>query len=161
VTASTYAAIRKGGNFGALETNIELFLKRRCALGSETPLLRLSFLLLPLNSHELPAFLKRWEGVADMISIQKPVSYEGTIIPAREKNPEPVNCAQPWQRLGVLEDGSLWPCCSFHGKDFLRHLNATMGISAIWQGEGMGTLREKLVSGIPPAACKLCFASID
>jgi sulfatase maturation enzyme AslB (radical SAM superfamily) len=155
-TQETYASIRKGGDFNKLIEKIEYFLERRAKEASKLPLLRLSFLKLPQNIDELPQFLERWKDKADMISLQNPIGFPGFFVP---KKADTLNsCAQPWQRLSVLEDGTLWPCCSFHGEKLLYSLNAkTTSIHNIWKGERIETLRKNILSSTPPEECLNCF----
>jgi hypothetical protein len=158
----TYASIRIGGNFDSLVKKIDYFLERREFYGQKSPLLRLSFLKLPQNLKELPGFLERWKDLADMISIQRPIGFEG--FDPFPKDPEtqvklPLNCGQPFQRLGILEDGGMWPCCSFHGKHFLEKQNLqNISVHKAWTLNVMNDLREKLLSEDPPKECFTCFS---
>jgi hypothetical protein len=98
-----------------------------------------------------------------MISIQNPVWFPESLLPPPEaKNPNnssingPVPCRQPWQRAGVLADGTLWPCCSWHGEELLGGLKAADGVALAWNGEAFRALRLRLEGKNPPAACSLC-----
>ncbi|MDR3155155.1 MAG: radical SAM protein [Deltaproteobacteria bacterium] len=155
-----YAAARPGGDWGLLARNVEGFLAVRAKKGLVTPLLRLSFLRLPANAGELPAFLSTWAPRADMISIQSPVWFPESLLPAPPPAPPgPVACRQPWQRLGVLEDGTLWPCCSWHGEGLLGGPDALGGAAAAWASPAMTGLRRALASDAPPARCSLCASA--
>ncbi|MDR2349639.1 MAG: radical SAM protein [Deltaproteobacteria bacterium] len=167
-TPRTYSRVRKGGDFAKVLANVEYFLERGEKRSSKLPLLRLSFLKLPENESELPLFLETWKDRADMLSIQNPVPVGPPARPEpgeeREEEPaaEPLSCPQPWQRLGVLEDGTLWPCCSLLGKDLLRGKNAAReSIRDIWKSEAMETLRARLLSPKAPKACRDCFRKPD
>jgi hypothetical protein len=158
----TYASIRKGGDFDSLVKKIDYFLERRAFYGQKSPLLRLSFLKLPQNMSELPGFLERWKDRADMISIQRPIGFEG--FDPNPKDPKkplkpPLNCGQPFQRLGILEDGGMWPCCSFHGGKFLEDLNLkNISVHKAWTARVMDDLRNRLRSEDPPRECLTCFS---
>jgi hypothetical protein len=159
-SAESYRAARPGGDWDLLVRNIEGFLETRARKGLDTPLLRLSFLALPVNDGELPLFLRAWEGRADMISVQRPVWFPESLLPAPQPPPPgPIVCRQPWQRLGVLEDGTLWPCCSWHGERLLSGTDLSSGIAGAWGGEAMTALRQALSGDSPPAPCRLCASA--
>ncbi|MDR2459205.1 MAG: radical SAM protein [Deltaproteobacteria bacterium] len=165
VYEKTYAAIRIGGNYNRLMRKIEYFLEKRQKLGRTTPLLRVSFLKLPQNAKELVPFLATWKDRADMISIQNPVSYEGLdwLKPQGLKKqvlPKKVSCAQPWQRVGVLEDGTVWPCCSFYGKYIFKRETIFGDIACLWHSRSMNQLRKSLKTS-PIEACRLCSRTFN
>jgi hypothetical protein len=137
-------------------------LERRAFYGQKSPLLRLSFLKLPQNIHELRSFLERWKDLADMISIQRPIGFEG-FDPYKRCSQNavklPLNCGQPFQRLGILENGEMWPCCSFHGGNFLKSQNLKdISVHKAWTTKVMDDLRRKLCSEDPPRECLTCFS---
>jgi hypothetical protein len=158
--SGSYRRIRPGGDWDRLVANIEGFLDVRARAGLEGPLLRLSFLNLPDNRGELPLFLAAWEGRADMISVQEPVWFPESLLPEPAAPPPGrVSCRQPWQRLGVLEDGSLWPCCSWHGERLLSGTSAKGGIAGAWAGDAIGSVRRSLEGDSPPPGCAVCASS--
>jgi MoaA/NifB/PqqE/SkfB family radical SAM enzyme len=157
--ASTYALIR-GGDFDRLTRAIDLFLAKRLAAGSPTPLLRLSFLMLPENKNELRPFLARWADRADLISIQSPIWFPGSARPRPQKpgRPQASACAQAWQRLAVNHDGHVWPCCSWYGEELLTLNAGRLDIADIWRSAEVNELRANL-AGPPektPGPCRLC-----
>lgn len=159
VRPETYRTIR-GGDLVGLERAIDQFLEFRLAAGSETPLLRLSFLRLEVNRDEMKPFLERWQGRADMISIQKPIWFPGSALPRPETPGRPMApvCAQSWQRLGVDHNGRVWPCCSWYGENILPFNVNTHSPAEIWRSPEMEALRRAL-SGPPeniPPACRQC-----
>ena len=155
----SYLSIR-GGKLEELERAIELFLAARNASGNKAPLLRLSFLRLELNQGEEEEFLKKWVGLADMISLQELIWFPDSgmpqpLVPGRPMAP---TCAQSWQRLSVTSDGGVWPCCSWYGEEILKLNAADMEISRIWHSPPMTGLRQAL-AGEPsgfPAGCRRC-----
>lgn len=157
----TYRAIR-GGSLEKLEARLEEFLRRRQAAGRRLPLLRLSFLSLVENEGELDAFLARWQGLADMVSIQRPIWFPGSKLPAPQRPGRPLapDCAQSWQRLAVDYDGRFWPCCCWYGEDLLSSNAFEISIARLWRSPELENLRRAL-SGAPnfyPAPCSRCRA---
>lgn len=154
----SYRRIR-GGDLEALEKRVENFLKIRNAAGQKFPLLRLSFLNLPQNQGELEIFLARWQGLADMVSIQEAIWFPGSGLPKPTVPLRPIapHCAQPWQRLGITHDGAVWPCCSWYGEGLLPFNAKSSGLAAIWRSDEMAALRHNLSTPDAfPAACAQC-----
>lgn len=159
VRPDTYQAIR-GGRLDLLERAVELFLETRARAGTEGPLLRLSFLKLEQNRGELEPFLERWQGRADLISIQEAIWFPGSRLPRPERPGRPLapTCAQPWQRLAVNHDGRLQPCCSWYGRDIFTAAEAGPDPAAFWRSPALEGLRSRLASSPAdvPSACRPC-----
>ena len=161
---STYLAIRRGGDLPSLERSIDLFLERRAAKGLELPLLRLSFLRLPMNEGELEPFLARWSPKADLVSIQRPIWFPGSAMeesfpeapPEGPEAPQESWCIQPWQRLGIDRLGRIWPCCSWYAEGLLSLCAKKTPIAAAWRSKAMGRLRRDHLQGKLPARCRQC-----
>jgi hypothetical protein len=166
-TSATYREIRRGGGLAQVERAIGYFLERRAKKNQELPLLRLSFLELPQNQHELVPFLDRWRNLADLISIQKPVWFPGSqlaepVTLGQDQLDEPYGagfCLQPWQRLALDRQGRAWPCCSWYGRSLLHISAVQMSISDIWQSKPMETLRASHLADRLPPACQKCAQS--
>jgi hypothetical protein len=152
----TYRRVR-GGDLSELERALETFLDQRRRAGSETPLLRLSFLRLAENLGEEAGFLDRFGPLADMLAIQEPLWFPGTGLPAPgpEAGFPAENCAQPWQRLAVDQDGRLWPCCSWPTGPFP---GSAAHLARAWRSPELAAWREGLAGpaeGWPPS-CRAC-----
>ena len=164
-TAGTYRRIRRGGDFDLVKGNVLDFLKARDRAGSDFPILRVSFLKLPHNEHELDDFLDFWGGKADLFSIQEPIYFEDAPISRQVKFSEPrinpdFRCAQPWQRIIVRADGSAYPCCSVIGlKLGIGSVNNST-IKEIWDGPAMKALALLHGEGrfSENRVCRLCAA---
>ncbi len=154
----TYKIIR-GGRLDLLERRIENFLNIRNSAARQFPLLRLSFLKLPHNRGELETFLQRWQGLADLVSIQEVIWFPGSALAKPPGPPRPVapRCSQPWQRLAVTHDGRLWPCCSWYGEDLLPFNAHQDSPAAVWRSPEMEELRRRLSDPAAfPSACARC-----
>jgi hypothetical protein len=159
-TARTYAQVRPGGDYEGLVRNIYRFLELREARSLDFPLLRLSFVSLPVNREELSEFMDMWAGTADMLSIQKPIWFPGTSLDKPERGRGSL-CVQPFQRLGIFWDGNYWPCCSWYGEDLLGLKSPGTGIAKAWQSAPMKALRRGLSQEgreLCPWACQECQA---
>ncbi len=155
----TYRAIR-GGRLESLERLIDLFLETRHKAGAETPLLRLSFLRLETNQGELDDFLRRWQGRADLVSIQEPIWFPGSALPrpATPGRSLAPSCGQPWQRLAVDHNGRVWPCCSWYGESLLPWNAAGTALADIWRSPELTALRRRLAGPASehPPDCRRC-----
>lgn len=172
ITQETYDKIRVGGNFQKILNNIEVFLRVREEMGADYPLLKVTFLRLTINEHELPAFLETWCDRAELISIQNPVNpFDGSLGEQRDvelglnrlpENPvgrearghveveyekEARRCPQPFQRMTVRVNGTVHPCCNFRGVDLIMGNVFASGVEAVWNGESMKRLRGLQKSG--------------
>ncbi|MDR2405466.1 MAG: radical SAM protein [Deltaproteobacteria bacterium] len=162
VTIQSYKLIR-GADYKSLVKKVERFCARKVQKGRKLPLLRLSFLELPENQGELATFISRWSELADMISIQKPIYFKESRLKRPKPQKKAINeredaiCRQPWQRLSILEDLSLWPCCSWYGEGLLPGKLSSTTVSQIWKGETLRRLRESLSEGPPTTKCKRCL----
>ncbi|MDR2935708.1 MAG: radical SAM protein [Candidatus Adiutrix sp.] len=155
----TYRQVR-GGSLGELERAIETFLDQRRRAASETPLLRLSFLRLDENRAEEAEFLERFGPLADMLALQDPLWFPGTRLPPPGPGRRLIaeNCAQPWQRLGLDQDGRPWPCCAWPDAAF-PPLDAASDLARVWRSPEMAAWRHGL-AGPPagwPAPCRFCW----
>jgi len=152
----TYRRVR-GGDLNELERALEIFLDQRGRAGSETPLLRLSFLRLAETLAEEAEFLDRFGPLADMLSLQEPIWFPGTGLPAPGPGSRFLaeNCAQPWQRLAVDQDGRLWPCCSWPTASIP---GAASNLARVWRSPELAAWRQGLAGTTTdwPEPCRTC-----
>lgn len=148
VTPETYNKVRAGGDFNTVLSNIHNFLKIREELGSRLPLLRVSFLKLNVNNHELDDFFEYWENYADYFSIQEPVDYgienKGSELSFESVNvPDSFQCDEPFQRIFLRCDGTYLSCGHIHAWE-----KRTLGdahhesLLDVWNSGTMKKLRE-------------------
>lgn len=108
----TYKIIR-GGDLNRVEKNILRFLEIRKSLNSELPMLRVTMVEQEDNKNEIEEFVKKWEGVADIVDVQKLTDY--SILENEELDKESYkhtffDCYYPFYQLSVTFDGRIWPC---------------------------------------------------
>lgn len=148
VNAETYAKIRRGGSFEHVFRNIHDFLEERDKAGTIFPLLRVSFLRLNVNNHELEEFMEYWQQYADYFSIQEPLDYSLEVedselafkTPSDKQN---FHCDKQFQRMFMRWDGSALACGHIHGWDEFKLGNAaTESIYDMWHSEQLEELRE-------------------
>ena len=142
----TFGRIRRGARLDRIVRNVQDFLELRSRADSDFPILRLSFLRLPLNEHELDEFLFFWRDKADMFSIQEPIYFEEAPI-SKEMvfTQTPVRpgfrCAQPWQRVIIRSNGDVFPCCSLYGLGMRMGSIKESPIASLWRDALIDDLR--------------------
>lgn len=70
-TEETYQKIRSKDKLSLVEANIKKFVEIRNSLGKKTPVVRLAFVVQPLNYHERDLFLNKWEDIVDYVDFQQ------------------------------------------------------------------------------------------
>jgi radical SAM protein with 4Fe4S-binding SPASM domain len=166
-TKETYDKVRIGGDFNRLIENIEHLVAYKKRKNVKLPLVRLSFVVNSINQHELPEFLRFWEDKVDSFSIQ---AFQESFEAARgfTTNPDMIvpletfSCPQPNQRMFMLSNGDIFPCCVFHHihTDELKLGNVfNQSIDEIWNGEKIRQLRKTFGptgSGLAYKMCETC-----
>ncbi|MBI9079530.1 MAG: SPASM domain-containing protein [Pseudodesulfovibrio sp.] len=159
-SAKTYNSIRRGGDYDLLVENIENALAIRDKMKLRKPLIRLQYVLMPENEHEVDDYLHMWESKVDVITVNR-YSNRG----AGDKRLFPYtpigrsNCYHPWRRLSVNWNGDAKMCCGdWEDRCVLGNLNDT-SIYDIWHGETFNRYRSLLKKEDLDqiACCKDCF----
>lgn len=173
-TAVTYEKVRTGGNYDSLMRIIHRFIEIRKEMVSHLPLLKLTFLRMSTNTHELDDFLAYWEDKADLFSIQNLHNpFDGEL--QLQKNvyfvkagsapiAETPRCPSPFQRMTIRADGSVLPCCNMRAAERLVMGNAHVtDVYTLWNSKQMKALqmihREGRYNENP--VCKACIENSD
>ncbi len=163
-TEQTYNKIRPGGNFQKVLRHIEAFLELREKLGSRIPLLRISFVKLNVNIHELEPFMEYWRDYADYFSIQEPIDWglDANTSEVRFEQPHDkreFRCDKQFQRLFIRHNGNIMSCGHIHfwTEQTLGNLNRD-SLKALWDDPRQQALRELHRRGGYPEKreCRLC-----
>lgn len=138
-TKATFICDDAGGNFQKVVRNIHQFLEIRARRGVKLPLLRVSFLKLDVNQHELENFIDYWKPYADYFSIQEAHDFFETnpdVTPTvkfqvpREK--PGFKCSKPTHRLWMRYNGNGQSC----------------GYPAAWEAFTLGTFPKDSISSM-------------
>lgn len=154
---NTYKHIR-GGDLEHVENNIEYLLKLK---GNKYfPILRVSMVKMEENLDQRDEFLHKWEGRAAIIDYQTLVEYDNQ--KHQNVNMENVvcNCMDPFKRLYVNYDGSIYPCCvsGFQEGHYLGNIEDITLLDA-WNSDKMRMLRNELRTGQLSENCMKCCLS--
>ena len=126
----TYEFIRVGGDFKKLVKNINLFNKYR----KETKLI-IQMVVMDSNRHEVEKIKKLGADEYRFVQVQDRGAGEGVTIKERRR------CPQPFQRLVVGWDGTIFPCCSNWNNEYPLGNYKTMSLLEAWNSSKMSTLR--------------------
>ena len=86
----------------------------------------------------------RWDGSAAAVNALSPAAVED----ARQTRAAPVACAFPWERMTVLWDGTVVPCCNdYDGKLPLGDLREAT-LEEVWNGPRMRALRGEFLGNV-------------
>ncbi len=150
VSKEVYESIRLGLKFEEVEENITAFAASRAARGAKRPELSISVIEMQSTASGIPAFVEKWGGVADKVSVEPYNTWAGAVAdrgPARAERRR-VPCPRLWYNLTVLNSGKVALCClDYEGKVELGDLN-TSSIEDIWRGAGLEEFRRLHESGL-------------
>lgn len=157
-TKETYSSIR-GSGYDLLIQNIEYFLKRRESRSQTIPFVRVSFVHMNSNKHELAEFLDKWQKRVDFIDVQpgEDLSIHPSSSDSHGKK-QRIKCISPWQRLSILANGDIIPCCSFYGRYIPIGNIKTTTIYDAWHGGRMQSVRQNLEENASDV-CNTCQTS--
>ncbi len=152
-TEDTFKKIRRGLDFSTVLRNLEAFLELKNKYNYTLPVVRVSFLLLDANKHELEAFRNYWVDKVDYVSVQRyvPISPFENDARAHAIREAPIRgeqrCSYPYESLFVHGDGTVVPCAAHRA----RHISVgnihDSSLHAIWHSDAMQRLREAHKSG--------------
>jgi radical SAM protein with 4Fe4S-binding SPASM domain len=150
-----------------IENNIKNFIKMRNEMGKQLPLVRVSFVALKDNSHEINKFIDKWINVVDSVEIQKENSIKlyDTIHKLKDQNldgkvifkKKEYHCNEPWGQVTINSDGSVGPCCNTVGRNIEIGNVLKNNLKDIWRGNEMNKIRNGFKSNDPNQICKLCL----
>ena len=156
-------ALNDGNRLKKIEENVINFISLRNSLGRKIPLVRVSFVALEKNAHELERFIEKWIDIVDSVEIQKETSidlYDDLLkkkFDNKKLSLKRYNCNDPWAQVTVNSDGTVGPCCSTVGRNIPIGCIHDQSLKEIWQGEKIKAIRQGFVNNKPHKVCKLCL----
>jgi len=147
----------RGAKLDRVRGNIDLFLELRAKAGTCLPLLRVSFVSLEQNRHEMEAFQRFWQGRADYIDFQS-FQDDSHVDDLEDLDVADFHCDYPFRSLTVRGNGDVQPCCSFYGKHLmLGNVNRGDTLREIWAGSALARVRDSFRLKQYHKACKNCI----
>jgi radical SAM protein with 4Fe4S-binding SPASM domain len=157
----------------ALEENIKRLIRIRDEMGSALPVVRVSFVVQPLNVDEVDTFTEKWKDIVDFIDFQEwanhsmidvlaklPVEERWQRRPLEDKVSNP-QCPAPFNYLTVWATGDVSPCCSFQGKNLFVGNIKDESLKEIWDGKKMAEIRDQFRTGELNIVCQNCLGNKD
>ncbi|KAF5083756.1 Coenzyme PQQ synthesis protein E [anaerobic digester metagenome] len=155
-----YEEIRVGSNFHRVLENIRELQKTKKERKSRHPILRVQMVVPLENKDKINEYTAFWEKIADIVGVEELLNYNIQEEDYLEK-PD-FACAQIWQRLIVMADGDVLPCCKGirGGNEKLEVVGNIYknSLEEIWNNPRMKELRELHQSGQSHKIkmCRLC-----
>lgn len=161
-TPETYKKVR-GGDYNRVIQNVHRFLEIRQRKGLEYPFLRVTFVEQEENKHEIELFKKTWEGVADVVDIQK--LFDFSVIQKdsdqfSEENYGGFDCIDPYYHAIIRHDGQLVPCCISTYETSQPKYIQDMTLKEFWESPERVALMESIRDRRFIGCCKKCMSSI-
>lgn len=155
----TYNKIRCGGDFKTATENTAKFLKSK-GKGTQ-PITSVQLIENNFNQKEIGKFKKKWEGLADKVSVIRLCSMSDekqyNIMKVNENVNWPYPCAMTWNRMFIYSNGIV-PFCGFDVDG-----NIKMGdvgkqtIRRIWNSKEAFSVRDAFRRNALPPECLTCF----
>ncbi|MBF0511538.1 MAG: SPASM domain-containing protein [Candidatus Omnitrophica bacterium] len=108
-TKEVYESVRIGASFEKVLQNIKRLQEIKKEVGSQKPIVRVQMVETPRNYFQKEEYLNFWQKIADQVATEDMLDWSGS---SDDATPLPeFACQQLWQRLVVLADGDVVPCC--------------------------------------------------
>jgi MoaA/NifB/PqqE/SkfB family radical SAM enzyme len=160
-TKDTYDRIRVGGDFNVIKSNIEYFIQYRKDKRLRKPLIRLQYLEMQENKHEVEQYKAMWQDKVDVMTHNR-YSNRGCGEGREAYNMVAIdraNCYHPWRRMSIDWQGNAQMCCGDWNNRCILGNVKNESIYDIWHSEKFNEYRKKLLAhelnDIP--CCKDCF----
>jgi len=159
-TKDVYENVRIGANFETVLENIKRLQRLKKEKRLKKPIVRVQMVDTPRNHQQIKGYIKFWSKIAEQVAIEEMLDWN-----VKEEDSSVVKdfvCAQLWQRLIILADGSVLPCCRAMrgGNEKLEVVGNVHkeSIENIWKGKKMSRLRELHKEGRSHEIkmCRLC-----
>tara|TARA_B100000795_G_C22800439_1_gene441589 strand:+ start:2685 stop:3683 length:999 start_codon:yes stop_codon:yes gene_type:complete len=143
-SAETYKERRlknkKPASYEKVIKNILDFIELKKKKEKKFPLVRVNFIVMEENKHEVEDFTNFWEDKVDAIHFQKLVDYSDSNIIANSVLDN--QCNMPMFRMSIKSDGNVKPCCIGYGENInLGNIN-DQSLHSIWNSKFMVDLQK-------------------
>ena len=145
-----YEAIREGGNFENLISNIKLLHETKIRLGSKLKII-CGMVLMECNQEHLSAFKTLFKPFADDYLISKATNLGGKLKDSNDIKAhgitKPRPCRLLWDRIIINYDGKITACCVDFDADLVYGDYNNSTLLEIWNNEIIQTWRENHFTG--------------
>ena len=163
ITPETYQKVR-GRGYEKVVHNVLKIMEIKKQRKLELPIVRVAFVRSAINHLEEKNFIGFWNEKVDQVIIQnfsngllEMEGYEKIEEEYRLEHSEPMEvCYQPFQRLLIVNNGDVYPCCSDYGQRILVGNIYQNTVKEIWNKKEMKLLRET-VNGEQAKQFRACY----
>jgi radical SAM protein with 4Fe4S-binding SPASM domain len=171
-TKETYESMREYADFDKVVNNALGFIAAKKELGSELPMVRVSFVNTRQNADELEDFVAFWGDKADVVSVQNLVNYhkytknadrfskDFSLEIEEDNDKTKAFCSQPFQRLLIRNNGDITPCCRFFGLNLVFGNAFADSVYEVYNGEAMKSFKQNLNTPNQTAVCRRCLEAM-
>ena len=113
-----------------------------------------------VNSHEKEDFVQYWSEIVNHVDVQNWSDFTRNADPEELLKPKKFECRSPWQRVSILANGHILPCCDFNGRNIPIGNIAKNTLEDAWNSGSMAQVREKITLDNSPncSSCQRCFS---
>lgn len=149
-----YKKVRGHGYSKVIQSVLE-FMSLRDGIGNDgLPVVRVSFVDMPVNRFQKDDFVSYWRDRVDFVDVQLYDNYNIIHESVSREIKKKWDCLAPWARLSVLANGDVIPCCNFNGRNIVLGNVMSSSIIDLWLGEMIGDVR----NGIKTDSSIICNA---
>lgn len=155
----TYTKIR-GKGFQKVRQNVIDLAEEKKRRNSFFPIIRVSWVDMEINSHEKDDFVEFWSEIVNHVDIQNWSNFAKNANPEELLNPKQFECRSPWQRVSILANGEILPCCDFNGRNIPIGTISENTLEEVWNSERLAKVREGIILDNSPncSSCQRCFS---
>lgn len=134
----TYEKIRIGLKFNEVNENILNFINLKKQMKRKKPFINLAFIAMSENVSEVSDFIKKWESLADAVSIGTFCNWGGEVIGeavTSRQNTGRNPCTRLWSHMLIFVNGNVPLCCQDYNGNYILGNIYKQTLKEIWQGE--------------------------
>lgn len=157
-TQETFKQVRKSESFHQVRDNVINMVRLREKMRSITPVIRVSFVMTPLNSHEKEQFIEDWKGIVDLVEFQNYRSIDNSMKNESKFEEFTLKCNSFYRRIMIWPDGDVSLCCVYRNEDVIIGNVQGKSISEIWNGDRFRSIIDAFKSDTDlPVTCSKCL----
>lgn len=164
MSEKTYNMVRPGGDYNKVIDAIYKTLSYRHKMGTNLPMVRVSFVVNKLNQHEIIEFVNNYSDIVDYIDIQPLLvlnHYTEELIPDNAEKIDDFRCNAPWRVVVIRPDGDVLPCPNFYGAETILGNIYQTDLYKIFNSAYAKMFREGCKSGkYTQSGCRNCASNI-
>ena len=158
-TEETYNKVRRVPVLKKIERNIENLIAAKKKFNSPLPIIRLCFVVMDINNHEVQQFIDKWKDKVNYIDFQRFIDFSH-IDELVKIEPEIIKdsfCSYPFYSLNIWANGDVSPCCTFYSRKLVFGNIHKESLKDIWNDKKMKQIREQIATKKFNRLCQNCL----